>query len=147
MKYHFRDRWHVKPLMWIMPVNSNSGLEHAVDLHKVCASVAHQQAEAAVCIFICQELLGVIRNDQKFHSRVTTRDETWVYCYDPETKQQSSQWKSPSLPCPKKVRQVRSNMKSMSVFFPCEGIVHQEFVILGQMVNQHYYQEVLQRLR
>jgi hypothetical protein len=65
MRYHFGDRWQVKPLMWIMPANSNSGVENAVDLHKVCASVVHQQAEAAV--FMCQELLGVIRNDQKFH--------------------------------------------------------------------------------
>jgi len=35
-----------------------------------------------------------------------------------ETKQQSSQWKSPNSPRPKKARQVRSNVKSMLSFFP-----------------------------
>jgi hypothetical protein len=27
-------------------------------------------------------------------SRVITGDKTWVYCYDPETRKQSSQWKN-----------------------------------------------------
>jgi len=40
-----------------------------------------------------------------------------VYSYDPETKQQSSQWKLPNSPWPKKARQVRSNVKSMLIFF------------------------------
>jgi hypothetical protein len=29
-------------------------------------------------------------------------DERWIYGYDPETKQQSSQWKSPQSPLAKK---------------------------------------------
>jgi hypothetical protein len=41
-----------------------------------------------------------------------------------------------------------SNIKSMLViFFDCEGIVHQKFVPPSQTVNQHYYLEVLKRLR
>ncbi|UYV76634.1 hypothetical protein LAZ67_14001539 [Cordylochernes scorpioides] len=38
-------------------------------------------------------------------------DEAWAYGYDVETKAQSSQWKLPHEPRPKKVRQVRSNVK------------------------------------
>jgi histone-lysine N-methyltransferase SETMAR len=34
--------------------------------------------------------------DTTFISRIITGDESWIYSYDPETKQQSSQWKSPS---------------------------------------------------
>jgi hypothetical protein len=41
-----------------------------------------------------------------------------VYDYDPETKQQSSQWKLPNSPRPKKAHQVRSNVKSMLWFPP-----------------------------
>jgi len=33
--------------------------------------------------------------------RVITGDETWVYQYDPETKRQSSQWKTANSPRPK----------------------------------------------
>ena len=38
-------------------------------------------------------------------------------CYDPKTKQQSSQWKRPDEPRPKKARQSRSHLKSMLIFF------------------------------
>jgi hypothetical protein len=42
--------WYLRSLVWNMPANSNGGLEHGADLHKVCASVTHQQAEAAACV-------------------------------------------------------------------------------------------------
>jgi histone-lysine N-methyltransferase SETMAR len=49
--------------------------------------------------------------------------------YDPETKQQSSQWKSPSSPQPKKPRMSRSSTKTMLiVFFDIHSIVHCKFI-------------------
>jgi hypothetical protein len=82
-------------------------------------------------ISVCRELKQQTRDDPNFISNIITGDETWVYAYDPETKQQSSQWKSPNSPWPKKVRQVRSNVKSiLIVFFDIQGIVHKEFVPL-----------------
>jgi len=44
------------------------------------------------------------QNDPNFFSKVITSDESWCYGYDPETKQQSSQWKTPASPLPKKAR-------------------------------------------
>jgi hypothetical protein len=44
-------------------------------------------------------------------------DESWIYIYDPETKQQSLQWKSPQLPKAKKAWQIRSSTKSMLITF------------------------------
>jgi hypothetical protein len=38
------------------------------------------------------ELKKQVRNDPDFLSKVITGDESWIYGYDPETKQQSSQW-------------------------------------------------------
>jgi len=82
-----------------------------------------------------------------FLSNVSMGDETWVYAYNPETKTQSSQWKSPGSPRPKKARQVRSNVKSMLIcFFDQKGIVHKQFVPPGQTVNAAFYIEVLKRL-
>jgi len=49
------------------------------------------------CI-ICTELHQLTSDDETFLSRVITGDESWVYGYNPETKQQSSQWKSPTSP-------------------------------------------------
>jgi hypothetical protein len=50
-------------------------------------------------------------------------DETWFYGYDPEAKQQSSQWKSPQSPRAKMVWHVRTSTKSMLIvfFFQYEG--------------------------
>ena len=85
---------------------------------------------------VCTKLQEAVRHDPNFLSRVKTGDESWVYDYDPETKQQSTQWKTPSSPRPKKVRQVCSNIKSMLIIFlDIRGIVHKEFVPLGQTVN------------
>jgi len=95
---------------------------------------------------VCTELRQLASDDEMFLSRVITGDESWVCGYDPETKRQSSQWKSPS-PRPKKARQMKSNLKSMIItFFDIKGIVHKEFVPTGQTVNSGFYCEVLQRL-
>jgi hypothetical protein len=44
-------------------------------------------------------------------------DKIWFHCYNAETKQQFFQWKSPSLSCPQKTRQVRSNIKRVLVTY------------------------------
>ncbi|GFU57493.1 uncharacterized protein TNCV_3636581 [Trichonephila clavipes] len=57
------------------------------------------------------------RDDPEFMKLIITGDESCVYGYDPETKQQSSQWKTPVSPRPKKARQVRSKIKVMLIVF------------------------------
>lgn len=97
---------------------------------------------------IAQELLNEVNDDPELLKRVITGDETWVYGYDIETKAQSSQWKLPEEPRPKKARQVRSNVKVLlTVFFDFNGIVYHEFLPPGRTVNKEYYLEVLRRLR
>jgi hypothetical protein len=57
-----------------------------------------------------------------------TGDETWVYGYDIETKQQSSHWKSPAWPHPKKTQKVHLwVIEMLLVFFDHRDIVHYEF--------------------
>jgi len=74
-------------------------------------------------VSVCTELRQLASDDETFLSRVITGDESWVYGYDPETKRQSSQWKSPTSPRPKKARRVKSNLKSMIItFFDIKGI-------------------------
>jgi len=41
------------------------------------------------------------RNPNDFLSRLVSMDETWLYHYDPETKQQSMEWRHSGLPRPK----------------------------------------------
>jgi len=49
-------------------------------------------------VSLCTDLCDQDQNDPKFMSSVITGDECWVYGYDPETKQMSSQWNMASSP-------------------------------------------------
>ncbi|UYV64612.1 hypothetical protein LAZ67_3001311 [Cordylochernes scorpioides] len=74
---------------------------------------------------IANEMLDSVRDDPNLLQR--------VYGYDVETKAQSSQWKLPHEPRPKKARQVRSNVKVLlTVFLDCRGVVHHEFLPQGR---------------
>jgi len=66
---------------------------------------------------ISLELRDRAASDCSFLGNVITGDETWVYGYDPETRVQSSQWKSPSSPRAQETRQSRSNIKMMMSVF------------------------------
>ena len=54
---------------------------------------------------------------QQFLDRIVTVNKTWVSTFDPETKQGSSMWKTPSLPSPQKARVCRSQKKQMFIVF------------------------------
>jgi hypothetical protein len=47
------------------------------------------------CVNVYKELQQIISNTATFLFRVIIGDESWIYSYGPETKQQSSQCKSP----------------------------------------------------
>ncbi|UYV61773.1 hypothetical protein LAZ67_1006451 [Cordylochernes scorpioides] len=97
---------------------------------------------------IANEMLDSVRDDPNLLQRVITGVEAWVYGYDVETKAQSFQWKLPHEPRPKKVRQVRSNVKVLlTVFSDCRGVVHHEFLPQGRTVNKEYYLQVMRNLR
>jgi hypothetical protein len=88
------------------------------------------------------------KEDQTFISRIITGDESWIYGYDPETKQQSSQWKNPQSPRARYTHKVWSSTKNMLIsFFNVKGIVHNEFVPPNTIVNSDFYCDVLRRMR
>ena len=99
------------------------------------------------CLSISLELRDRAASDSSFLGNVITGDETWVYGYDPETRVQSSQWKSPSSPhAKKKACQSIYNVKVMMmiVFFDLDGIVRAEFVPRNTTVNTEYYKGLLE---
>ncbi|UYV77797.1 hypothetical protein LAZ67_15002329 [Cordylochernes scorpioides] len=81
---------------------------------------------------IANEMLDSVRDDPNLLQRAITGDEAWVYGYDVETKAQSSQWKLPHEPRPKK---------------SAKGVVHHEFLPQGRTVNKEYYLQVMRNLR
>jgi hypothetical protein len=99
---------------------------------------------------VCLELREKANEDPTFISRIITGDKSWIYGYDPETKQQSSLWKSPQLPRAKKARRGRSGVQQRACslfFFDVKGIVHREFVPPKMTVNSDFYCDILRRLR
>jgi len=126
-------------------------LTEQMNMHPTAAKfvprvMTHDQKDSRVAI--CQELKETVINDPTLLLNVITGDESNVYAYDLETKLQSSQWKSPGSPKPKKARMPKSKLKQILIcFFDQEGIVYREFVPPGMSVNADFYYEVLRRLR
>ena len=48
-----------------------------------------------------RKMVELINSDPTVLDALVTCDESWIFCYDPETKRQSSQWKHAGPPRPK----------------------------------------------
>ena len=64
-----------------------------------------------------REMVELINSDPAFLDALVTCDESWIYCYDPQTKRQSSQWKHAGSSRPKKDRQSKSTHKHLMIPF------------------------------
>jgi len=65
-----------------------------------------------------EQILAIFRghpNDRL--SRLVTMDETWLYHYDPETKQSSMKWRHSGSPCPRKIPSAKIRWKSSRLDF------------------------------
>ena len=71
-------------------------------------------------------------------------DETWFYHYDPETKQQSVEWRHSDSTRPKKFRVQKSAGKVLaSIFWDQDGILPIDYLPKGQIINAEYYLSLL----
>ena len=96
---------------------------------------------------VCQDIIEHLQTEPDLLRRIITGDETFNFEYDPETKRQRCQWKSPTSPRPKKARQSKSKVKVMLItFIDVRSIVHSEFLPQGQTINQQVYKEILRLL-
>jgi len=89
-------------------------------------------------------IIKTARRNKHFLNSIVAEDETWCFRYDPTTKGQSGEWKSPASPKGKKVRLQKS--KVPVCFYDSKGIIHNEFVPEGQTVTGSFYLSVLERL-
>jgi histone-lysine N-methyltransferase SETMAR len=86
-------------------------------------------------------------DSSNFLDRLVTMDETWVHHYDPETKEQSKEWKHAGSPRPKKFRAQKSAGKVLaSVFWDKDGIILLDFLEQGRTITGAYYSELLTKL-
>ncbi|GFX27042.1 histone-lysine N-methyltransferase SETMAR [Trichonephila clavipes] len=120
--YGHREAWRVRTHV----------LEyHVIELKRICERLR----DAASC-----------RNGSKNQHR--RPDECSLYHYDPTIEQQSSEWKHPSSPTPKRAKTVKSAGKVMTIIsFYYEGIVYQHAVGPGTTANGSYYANVLRTMQ
>ena len=75
-------------------------------------------------------------------------DESWIYCYDPETKRQSSKWKACWLSQTQEGQKEKTHPQTFDdPFFDSTGMIYMHWVPTRQTVNKEYYVEVLREFR
>lgn len=95
-------------------------------------------------VVTCQQWITRLRREPNFLDKVVTCDESWFHHYDPETKQQSAQWKHPTSPRPKKAKVQPSAGKVMHlVFFDKIGVIYDHVVPRHTTITARYYSNVL----
>ena len=117
-------------------MNISSGVVHsilhdALQLRKLCAKwiphLLHPQQKNARVNW-CKEMLKKFDHGRSRDvSKIITGDETWIYHYDPQTKQQSRQWCEVGEGPPMKVRKTQYTKKQMYAIF-----------LIPQVSNQLY---------
>jgi len=84
------------------------------------------------------------RDPNDFLSRLLTMDETWFCHYNPETKQQSVEWRHSGSPHPKKFRVQKSAGKVLvSIFWVQDGILLIDYLPKGRTINAECYSSLL----
>jgi len=79
---------------------------------------------------------------------MVTMEETWLYRYDPETKQQSIEWRHCDSTGPKKFRVQKSAGKVLaSIFLDQDAILLIDYLLKGQIINAKYYASLLVQLK
>jgi len=108
-------------------------------------------------IWTCQsseQFLEFFRRDSiDLLSRLVTMDDNWLYHHDPETKQQSMEFRHsgsplPPRPVPKNFRVQKSAEKFLaSIFLDQDGILLIDYIPKGQTINAEYYSSMLVQLK
>ncbi len=77
---------------------------------------------------------------------IIAEDESWVYCWDPQSKSATKEWLVPGEPCPEKVRIKHTVQKLMLVaFVDKDSLVYREFVPNGLGIGAQLYCQIVQR--
>ena len=121
-----------------------------------CVPRVPREDQKERCCHDSREMVKLINSDPAVLDALVTCDESWIYCYDPEIKRQSSQWKHAGSSWPKKARQSKSTHKLLMIpffsfffffFFDSTGMIYMHWVPTEQTVNKEYLVEVLREFR
>jgi hypothetical protein len=89
----------------------------------------------------------VRHNPNYFLQRLVTMDENWLYHYDPETKQQSTEWRHSGSLHPAQKNSLCKNplekFSPASIFWNQNGTLLIDHLQNGQNINAEYYSSLL----
>ncbi|KFD56277.1 hypothetical protein M513_02732 [Trichuris suis] len=96
-----------------------------------------------------KEVLELFENSEEdFLRRIVTGDEVWLCHYDPESEQQSRQWKHVNSPRAKRARlEPRLGKILATIFWDTEGILLIDYMEDGGTITGKYYANLLLQLR
>lgn len=119
-------------------------LHDHIGVRKLCARwIPHNLTESQKKARVdwCRKNIERFDRGQSNHVYdIVTGDETWIYCYEPESKQQSAQWVFPDEDKPTKVKRGRSASKQMvASFFGRTGHVATVALPPDSTVNAEWY--------
>ena len=101
-------------------------------MRKICAKMVPRlltDEQKKRRVEVCQDIMARLEADPNLLGRTIIGDESWIFEYDPFTKRQSLEWKSPTSPRQRKARMSKFKVKVMLiVLFNVRGIVHKEFL-------------------
>jgi len=111
----------IEASLGISPTSIHSILHKHLTVKKVCCRwIPHNLtiAQKKARVDWCKEMLKKYdRGASKDVHKIVTGDESWIYAYEPETKQQSTVWVFEDEPNPTKVVRGRSTSKQMVACF------------------------------
>jgi len=134
--------------MWAGWVQHSWRFGHAEALREVGPEMPECGSKSQRCQSSEQLLVFFWHDPHDFLSRWVTMDETCVYHYDLETKQQSMEWWHSGSPHPKKFRLQKSAGKVLiSIFGDQDSILLNDYLPKSQIINAEYYSSLLVQLK
>ena len=126
-------------------------IREELKMRKICAKFVPRvlrEVQKERCCHDSREMVEQINSDPTVLDALVTCDESWIDCYDPETKRQISQWKHAGSPKPKKAKQSKSTHKLLMIpFFDSTGMIYMHRVPTGETIHKEYYVEFLREFR
>ena len=126
-------------------------IHDSLNMRRLCARWIPKmlsECKKAKRVESCQRFVQRFQQEgEDFLSRNVTADETWISLYEPKSKEQSTMWKTPGSPSPKKFKVSRSTKKQMFImFFDIHGVILSHAVQQGQTVTANYNSKVSLKL-
>ena len=89
-------------------------------MRKICVKFVprvHREDQKEIRCHDSKEMVELINSDPVVLDALLTCNESWINCYQPETKRQSFQWKHACSPRPEKAGQSKSTHKLLMIPF------------------------------